>query len=636
MPDNEVDPMLFRKSNITVLFVLLALGAHPAAHAAGDSREAGSQASWHSQSLTTETVTGPNGSITTPTSLTVDARLGVTESKNVEVVADGVYALRGWGIAASFAIEAPNGWIIVDTGDSTQAAVEMRETFERAVGKKIKVAAILLTHWHYANGTGAWMDEGTELWGHEHLDRNRSAAGGISVIGGHLMARKTAQFGVFHPATGPDAFPNLLSFPPEKFLLESSYQPPTKLFPDGKVIEVVIAGESIQVAPSRTDVLDSVAFYFPQRRLMVTNALVVPTIFNIYTLRGSAFRNPEIFVNDARWVESKNAEILLDIHNPTLRGVDVVREELERSVDTVQVIFDQTLRLIATGMGPREAAESLYMPGNLREEREVYGQVESHVRQIYNGNVGWFDGDIYDINPLSVKEEADRLVQAMGGRAAVQGLATKAVADGGLANWRWTLKLTSLLLKLDPADAIARQARTTAARALGQRTDSANARGFYITEALVLENNLLVQGQPQTMDGLRKFFSTPRADLLATVPVEQNLQFVRYLVDPRKAEGQRLVFTITAEGDPKIMRVELRNSVLVITDADSKADKHVDVTRSDLADFVLGKGAPAKGGEALVELDRVLDRSRILPPGAAVPAVLDTKGDLEYNHGLEH
>jgi alkyl sulfatase BDS1-like metallo-beta-lactamase superfamily hydrolase len=628
-----------RKLTITGLVAALALAAHPPAHAADAAdggREAGSQTSWHSQSLTTETVTGPNGSITTPTSLTVNARLGVTESKIVEPVAPGVYALRGWGIAASFAIEAPNGWIIVDTGDSTKAAAEMREKLASSVGKKIKVAAVLLTHWHYAEGTAAWMDEGAELWGHEHLDRNRSAASGISVIGGQLMARMTAQFGVFHPAKGPDAFPNLLSFPPEKFLLESSYQPPTKLFADGKVIDVVIAGESIQIAPSRTDVLDSVAFYFPQRRLMVTNALVVPTIFNIYTLRGSAFRNPEIFVNDARWVESKNAEILLDIHNKTLRGEKVVRDELERSVDTVQVILDQTLRLIATGIGPREAAESLFMPRNLRGEREVYGQVESHVRQVYNGNVGWFDGDIYDINPLSVKEEADRLVQAMGGRAAVQGLATKALADGGFANWRWTLKLTSLLLKLDPADAIARQARTTAARALGQRTDSANARGFYITEALVLENNLLVQGQPQTMDGLRIFFSTPRADLLASVPVGQNLQFLRFLVDPRKAEGQRLVFTITAEGDPKIRRVELRNSVLVITDADSKADRHVDVTRSDLADFVLGKGAPAKGGEALAELDRVLDRSRMLPPNAAVPAVIDAKGELKYNGGLEH
>ncbi|MFZ0131826.1 MAG: alkyl sulfatase dimerization domain-containing protein [Desulfobacterales bacterium] len=605
--------------------------AAPAGAPAGEA-----EASWHSQSLTTETVTGPNGSITTPTALTVNPRMGATETKIAEPVAKGVYALRGWGIAASFAIDAPNGWIIVDTGDSTQAAAEMRKTLESAVGRKIKVAAILLTHWHYADGTGAWLDEGTEIWGHEHLDRNRIASGGVSVIGGYLMSRATAQFGVFHPATGPDAFPNALNFTPEKFLLVSSYQPPTKLFPDGKVVDMVIAGEPIQVAPMRTDTMDSVAFYFPQRRLMVTNFLVIDTIFNIYTLRGGTYRDPEILVNDARWVEAKNAEILLDIHNPTLRGEKVVREALERSVDSVQLIHDQALRLIASGLGPREAAETIYMPRNLREAREGYGQVESHVRQVYNGNVGWFDGDIYDINPLAVREEAERTVQAMGGRAAVAEMATQAVADGGLANWRWALKLTSLLLKLDPDDATARQARTTAARALGQRTDSANARGFYITEALLLENNLLVQGQPQTMDGIRKFLSTPRAERLTVVSAEQNLQFVRYLVDPRKAEGQRLAFTLAAEGDPQIWQVELRNSVLVILPVASRGARHVNVTRSELADFVLGKGAPAKGGEPLAELDRVLDRSRLMPPTMAVPAVLDAKGDLKYNDGLEH
>jgi alkyl sulfatase BDS1-like metallo-beta-lactamase superfamily hydrolase len=144
-------------------------------------------------------------------------------------------------------------------------------------------------------------------------------------------------------------------------------------------------------------------------------------------------------------------------------------------------------------------------------------------------------------------------------------MAKQAVADGGLANWRWGLKLTSLLLRLDPTDATARQARAAAARALGQRTDSSNARGFYVTEALQLEGKLLVQGQPQTMDGIRKFLSTPRADRLAVLPVEQNLQFIRYLVDPRKAEGQRLVFTLAAEGDPQIWRIQLRNSVLVLS-----------------------------------------------------------------------
>jgi alkyl sulfatase BDS1-like metallo-beta-lactamase superfamily hydrolase len=591
---------------------------------------------WHSRSLTTETVVGANGAVTTRTAAGANARLGVTESKVAEQVMPGVYALRGWGIAHSFAIEAPKGWIIVDTGDSTAAAAEMRETLERRVGKKIKVAAILLTHWHYADGTAAWLDEGAELWGHEHLDRNRSASGGLNVLGGTLQSRAIAQFGVFHPASGPDAFPNLMSFTPDKFLAVSSYQPPTKLFADNKVIDLTIAGEPVQVAPARTDTMDSVAFWFPQRRLMVTNFLVMDTIFNIYTLRGGTYRDPQILVGDARWVESKNAEILLDIHGPTLKGEAVVREALERAVDSVQLIHDQTLRLVASGNGPRQAAESIYVPRNLRDGREAYGQVESHVRQVYNGNLGWFDGDVYEINPLAVKEEAARLVQAMGGAAAVRKQAAGAVAKGGFADWRWGLKLTSLLLTLDPADASARKSRATAARALGQRTDSANARGFYITEALQLERKLIVQGQPATLDAIRTFLGTPQPERLAAASLDENLQFVRYLVDPRKAEGRRVAFTVATEGDAQIRSVTLRNGVLVVLPATARGANHVDVTRQELADFTLGRSVPAKGGASLAELDRALDRSRLLPPRSAVPAVLDAKGAAKYNEGLSH
>jgi alkyl sulfatase BDS1-like metallo-beta-lactamase superfamily hydrolase len=302
----------------------------------------------------------------------------------------------------------------------------------------------------------------------------------------------------------------------------------------------------------------------------------------------------------------------------------------------VQLIHDQTLRLIAHGMGPREAAEVLYMPRHRREGREAYGQVESHVRQVWNGTVGWFDGDVYEINPLSLREEAGRTVEMMGGRDAVRKAAAEAAQTGGLANWRWSLKLTSMLLRLDPADAEARKVRATASRALGQRTTSANARGFYITEALQIEGQLLVEGQPMTLDAIRAFVGTPSAEQLVAASVDENLQFIRFLVDAGKAEGKRLAFTIAAEGDPRVRRLELRNSVLVITDAESKAPVHFDLTRQELAEFVLGKRAQVAGSGALTELDGALDRSHLMPVTSSLAKALQPDEKTDYNVGLEH
>jgi len=223
------------------------------------------------------------------------------------------------------------------------------------------------------------------------------------------------------------------------------------------------------------------------------------------------------------------------------------------------------------------------------------------------------------------------VVQAMGGRAAVEKMAAKAVADGGLANWRWGLKLTSLLLKLDPANPAARKARATAARALGQRTDSANARGFYITEALQIEGGMQFNGQSLTIDAIRRFVGTPTAQALVAASVDENLQFVRYLVDPRKAEGLRQTFTLAVEGDSRIRRMELRNGVIVISDADAASPTHVKLTRQDLAAFVLGTRSPSDA-DPLSQLDRVLDRSHLMPPGAVESVMKGMKatGDSEH------
>mgnify|MGYP006392051683 CR=1 FL=1 len=138
-------------------------------------------ASWSSPSLRNETVVAPNGAVTTSTALLANDKWGIGDRKRVEKVTDGVYAMRGWGIASSFAIEAPAGWIVIDTGDHTQAAAEMRAMLEQTLGRKIKVAAILLTHLHYANGSGAFLDPGTELGGLGDLHRIVGASTGFGV-----------------------------------------------------------------------------------------------------------------------------------------------------------------------------------------------------------------------------------------------------------------------------------------------------------------------------------------------------------------------------------------------------------------------------------------------------------------------
>lgn len=603
--------------------VLLALGpsvfAPPTPAFAQDAPATGPL--WRSPSLVEDTVTAPNGGITIRELVAVNERLVMGETRAINVATD-VWLLAGWGIAHSMAIRAPEGWIIIDTGDSTRAAQEMRGKLEEAVGEPVRVAAILLTHWHYTDGTAAWLDEGTEVWGHEWLDRNRTAGSGTGPLAGFYQARAISQFAVLHPTEGPDAFPNNLRFSPAKLSAESSYQPPGRLFTNGTVETFTVAGETFDVMPNRSDSSDSVGFHFPRHRLLVSNFMVPGFIFNIYSLRGGPFRSPEAFLEDSRRMEAYDAAILLDLHAAPVTGEEAVREAIRRSADQVRLIRDQSLRMIARGMDGRAAAEAVVMPPSLRAGWEIYGQVESHVRQIYAGTVGWFGSDVYDINPLSIAEEARRTVAMMGGPEAVRAAAAEAAAAGDIPGWQWALRLTSLLLQLDPQDGAARATRAVAARALGQRTTSSNARGWYITDALEQEGRLLALGQPVTIAKVRAVLGTPRREELIAAGAAANLAFLPVLIDPAKSGDQRIAFTLEVEGEGASWLIEMRNGVVLTEPATAPLDEHVTLGPGDLADFVLGHSAP-EPGTPLALLDAALDRSGFVMPPAIGSVGLD-------------
>jgi hypothetical protein len=156
-------------------------------------------------------------------------------------------------------------------------------------------------------------------------------------------------------------------------------------------------------------------------------------------------------------------------------------------------------------------------------------------------------------------------------------------------------------------------------------------RGWYLTEALQIEGGMQFKGQPLTVDAIRQFLGTPTAQALVAASVDENLQFVRYLVDPRKADGLRQTFTLAVEGESRIWSLELRNGVLVITDADAAAPTHLSLTRQELVAFVLGT-RPTSNADALAQLDRVLDRSHLMPPGAVESVMKGMKAAGDFEH----
>ena len=251
------------------------------------------------------------------------------------------------------------------------------------------------------------------------------------------------------------------------------------------------------------------------------------------------------------------------------------------------------------------------MPAGLRENYEFYGQLESQVRQIYNTTVSWFGNDVYEINPLPIAEEARRMIALMGGAEKVRAATAEAAEAGDIASWQWTLRLTTLLLQLDPQDKAAQAIRAKAARGLGQHTTSSNARGWYITEALEMEGKLLAMGQPVTIAQVRAVLGTPARDELIAAGTAAMLAFLPVLVDPSKAGDSHSTFSLQVEGDAEPWRIEMRNGVILTEPSAARLPDHVTLAPAGLADFVLGLAVPPPG-TPLAAIDATLDRSAFL------------------------
>jgi len=562
--------------------------------------------SQYNMSLQDKVITGPNGSLTSPQAAATN-KVAQIEEKSVRKIADGIYRIAGWGIAASIAIKGPEGWIIVDTGDFLEAAQEQRRALEDIVGK-IKVAAVLYTHSHYANGSKAWQDENTRFYGHEELVATMNGDQGVSVLSGNFGTRAVIQFGMLHPEEGPDAFPNLMGFSVDKLSGTKAFVPPDITFKDGVIETYNIAGLQVEVLPSKTDVTESVAFYFPSKKLLVSNALAAGTIFNLYTLRGDWYRDPMDFVEAVDLALTRDIEYHVDIHGPAYIGKDNIIAALQETRDQMQIIHDQTFRAISLGLDAQGAAEMIYMPEAMRKDKETYGQVESHVKRVYGARIGWMGWDVYDISPLSKARFSHQVVDAMGGANKVLGNARASNAKKTLGGWQWSLYLTSQLLQLDNKNTEAKAVRAEAARALGQRTTSANARGFYISEALLHEGKLRFGGYTiSDYQQLSQALGAVTAEKLAASPLNDNVQYLRFMIDPRLAERKRAKFNAYFSDENVSYAIALRNGIVAITDQPNKGPT-IELSKDDWSKLITGDKSFANLHTSLKAFDEAIGR----------------------------
>jgi alkyl sulfatase BDS1-like metallo-beta-lactamase superfamily hydrolase len=493
----------------------------------------------------------------------------------------GVWCLVGNGLSNQAFIEGPEGLIAIDTGECVE---EMRAALKelRAITQK-PIVAVMYTHFHYVAGTRAIFEEaGRKLpvYAHEGVVANRArVADEISPFYGRGLVE---QFGMNLPADGPDALVNVglgLAFRfPEHAPFTPGFEPPTVT--TATATRWQVAGLEVHVTPAPSDATDSVTFWFPALGVAVQNILW-PALFNVFAIRGEEYRDPRILLAGLDHLASLGADHLLCAHGPPLEGREAIATRARRYRDSIQFLWDQTVRGMNKGWTADEIAARVKLPALYDEDwltTERYGVAEHHVRQIHNGLKGWFDGDPAKLFPLPPLERARRLIKGFGGHANVRRQLEEALAEGDL---RWATELGTWLVRdPDPDATTARADRKRLAdslRRIGQGSPAANIRCWALTQARDLEGT----GPMDRFRGHR--FRRPAVIANPCAAVHT----LRVLLDPVRADGvdHHVRFVFTNAGTTGL---HVRNAVACPTDG-SGATATISMSPEDWADILTGK-----------------------------------------------
>lgn len=439
--------------------------------------------------------------------------------RKVYRVTDGVYVAVGFGLANSILIEGDDCSVVVDVMASVESARAVKAAFDEVSKKPIR--ALIYTHNHpdHVFGGPGFVpaDQPIDVYAHETTSELIDRL--VSVLRPIIERRSDRMFGTYLPADGPDRIVNSGIGP----FLEGAHGGgtpglirPNKTFRDQ--LEVTVCGTKLQLvhAPGETD--DQIFVWLPERKTLLPGDNVYKAFPNLYTIRGTSYRDVAGWVRSLDRMRALQPEHLVPSHTRPLSGAAEIDGVLTAYRDAIQFVYDQTIRGMNRGLTPDELVQTVKLPPHLASHpylQELYGTVEWSVRSIFAGTLGWFDGDTATLSPEPPAERAAGYVALAGGPEPMLAAARKAMADG---RPRWAAELATHLLRVEPSSAPAKRVKADALRALGHASVSPNGRNFYLTQALELEGKVQVVSKPPT-ENLRAFIqSIPIRNLIGAMP----------------------------------------------------------------------------------------------------------------------
>ena len=441
-------------------------------------------------SLDHETMQGPRGQVASRTLMENRRRL---EPEAIPIT-HTLFCVVGVNICNTQLVLTPEGVVVVDTGRSSADGEAILEIVDSVSDKP--VIAVIYSHSLYTFGTTVILDRypGIPVIAHHRVHGNitRSATG----VRRFMTRRGRMESARYLPASGPDAdaIDRRIETPGSM-----GYVRPTIELTDA-VTTMTLGGASFTFHTTYTfDTDDTLLIWYEDQRAIMHNHFS-DNFPNVYPIQGGPYRDPLPWLDGIDRMRDYRPHHLLSTHGVPTSGVDACMERLTLMRDALQFVHDQTIRGMNRHLEPEAIVDFVQLPEALRvapELTQTYGIVANHVRGVYAGLAGRFDGSAASIYAPPPQEEAACLIRDLGGVEAAATAVRTAISRG---EHRWAVHLARRLYRHTPDAPGVRSLYASLLRHFGRHTTAWTIRNYYLSEARIVEGNLRTDEPERTID----------------------------------------------------------------------------------------------------------------------------------------
>ena len=402
------------------------------------------------------------------------------------VLTERVHVAVGYGVSTFSFVIGDTGVVAVDSGstpaESSEAIADLR------AHTNLPILGLVYTHGHpdHTGGATAFVEENpdVEIWGHASFgdEAQRFSRNGATIAGtrgkrqaGFLLPpEKRINNGIApvrYPKTGalaagPSGGPDPKTLPSKTFAKETT---------------ISLGGVNLVVTPNPGETKDQILTWFPDDRVAFGGDNMYRSWPNLYAIRGTQYRDVRDWCEAVDRIRELKADHLVLGHTTPFSGAGEVDQAIGTYSRAMWHIYNETIAGMNAGKTPDEMAHEITLPSELADNPilgEYYGNISWSVRSIFNGILGWFDGNPSHMNPLHPAERAAQIADLAGGADVLLSRAEAALSDGQA---QWAAELCDMCIALEHRADDAKLLKANALDELGYNLITATGRNYLHT-----------------------------------------------------------------------------------------------------------------------------------------------------------